>query len=133
MNSKLFNTNSDFHFGEAIKEFLESQPGGVHEAAKKLGYKVLSLYPIFRKADVNTALLRKLGEVYKTNPFISLNLYGNQEADVKLLQEEMPAYDQPELHSAMKIIAVLEAQKSGLEEQVKLLREMVDVLKERDK
>ena len=133
MNNDLFNSNNEYHFGQAIKAFLEDQPGGVQEAARKLEYTLQSLYPIFRKADVNTAILRKLGEVYETNPFVSLNLYGEREGELKRVEEEMPAYKESELEAAKKKIAVLEAEKNGLDEQIKLLREMVDVLKQRDK
>jgi hypothetical protein len=133
MDNFLLIMNNTFHFGQAIKSFLEDQPGGIPEAAKKLEYTHQSLYPIFRKADVNTSLLRKIGEVYGINPFKSLVEYWGEVSEVKQFLEEKATYNQSENESARRRIAVLEAEKNGLEEQVKLLREMVEVLKVRDK
>ncbi|WP_149241499.1 hypothetical protein [Dyadobacter sp. 32] len=119
------------HVGKAIRDFIEKQPDGIPGAAKKLDYTVQSLYPIFRKANVNTAFLQKIADAYGVNPLNFMTAYPEVEPELKKWSEDGPEYKSTDLEAARRRIAVLEAEKKGLEEQIKLLREMVDVLKSR--
>jgi hypothetical protein len=122
MNKKLFKTNNGPHFGNLIRELMEGKKGGVQLAAKKLDYALESLYPIFRKKDVNTSLLKKICEIYK----IDLGYF--LQGGVGNSDESWEAMDLDNLKLQQRV-EVLEAEKSGLEQQNKLLREMLEMYK----
>lgn len=111
---------NSYHIGQKIKEFLERQEGGVTQAAEKLDYTYSALFPIFRKEDVHTKLIRKISEVYG----VPMSYFLQEESSVSdnLNNGTFSEYRNNK-------IAVLEAEKRGLEKEIQLLREMVEILK----
>ena len=126
--------NNEIHFGRLLQKLLESQTDTLGEVAKKLGYSnPKALYPIFKKADLSTAVLKKACQLYDadmgyffSNGYLSVN-------QVRSFKDNDPVYSATAKALEENRIAVLESDKKGLEEQVKLLREMVEILKSRDK
>lgn len=111
---------NSIHIGNKIKEFLETQEEELTNAAEKLDITYTALFPIFKKEDVNTKLLRKLSEVYGVPMSLFLTTSNNAKA-YKMIE--------PSTDYGNSKIEVLEAEKRGLEKEIELLREMVEILK----
>ena len=125
--------NNDIHFGILIRELLEKKEGSMKAAAEKLEYNLESLYPIFKKRDVSTRLLKTICEKYdidltyflgRSNNTIQL-LKSLNDGNIELLVSEKLDLD--------KRVAVLESENNSLMEQMKLYREMVTMYKEQMK
>ena len=120
---------TEVHFGEKIKALVDTKDGTVNQAAKRLKYSVQALYGIFDKADVNTLLLKKVAKAYEVELVQFFRADYQSDTQGGVTEDVRVNYQTVSKTSDEKKIAVLEAEKKGLEEQVKLLREMVDVLK----
>ena len=131
MNNFLFDMDNEVHYGNRIKEFLESRDESLVVVAEKLGYNLESLYPIFKKPDLNTKILRKISEVYGVTTSRLLSKPYEMQSEIREFAEPPAEYGVKTLASLEKENAVLKAENRGLQEQIKLLREMVDVLKSR--
>lgn len=123
---------NDIHFGGLIRELIEKKDGTVTGGAERLEYTVQALYAIFEKEDVNTGLLKKISTAYDLPITYFFSKYSETVGHLHA-GESRAAYGGDYKPDAVLRIAVLESEKKGLEEQVRLLREMVDVLKTRDK
>jgi len=85
----------------------------------------------FEKADVNTSLLEKFADAYEIELIQFFRVDYQSDTQAGVTEDVRVNYQAVSKSSDEKKIAVLEAEKKGLEEQVKLLREMVGVLKNR--
>lgn len=52
------------HFGEKIKELVESRGMSIPEFARQLGKTKPTVYEMLGKEDVNTAILKKIADIF---------------------------------------------------------------------
>jgi transcriptional regulator with XRE-family HTH domain len=123
---------NNIHLGRVIKQLLEQNEVSFNAAAEKLDYTVQALYPIFEKEDVNTSLLKKLGNIYNVplsyffNPYLWVNRKSSFADDEGVNQIASRVEDDVRL-------TLLESENKNLKEQNELLREMLDMYKAKEK
>lgn len=120
--------NTNIHFGERIKYFLETNEISTNEAAKQLNYTVQSLYTIFDKVDVSTSVLKKVCKAFD----LSMSYFLNEEFVVDTPNQSRTEFLSAERADAEKIIAVLKTEKISLERENEYIKGMVEWLKQRE-
>lgn len=128
-------------FGLKIKQLIDKHGETLEEAAKRVGGSKSNLSKIVKKEDVNTELLRAFGEAYGVGlgyffrDFVQYNQTA-QSAGIQAVGEKIISYEtngkkegvsnKDEVQTKILIERV-----KGLESENKLLREMVELLKNR--
>lgn len=122
--------NNDIHFGTRIKSLADEY--GVDKAADKIGYSREALYPIFRKKDVSTKLLKKIADAFRMDisyffqqDVISQTGRINNIGDSKIKYSNTSSPDSSLLFEVESLRSLLASKDS----EIKTLREMIDLLK----
>lgn len=122
---------NNVHLGHIIRQLIEQYDGGIQAGAERLGVTIQNLYAIFKKEDVNTALLKKISTAYNVPLTYFFNSY-------LWVDKKSSITD----NGAVKLVAaavqndtrlmVLEVENKSQKEQISLLREMVDMYKRQE-
>ncbi len=128
-------------FGLKIKQLIDKHGETLEEAANRVGGSKSNLSKIVKKPDVNTALLREFGEAYGVGlayffkDFVQYNQVSTN-TGIQAVGEKIINYEATGKKEG--ITAKVDADKEILierlkaaETEIKLLREMVDILKNR--
>lgn len=131
------NTN----FGLRIKQLIKSRRDTLEEAGKKVGLTKSTISKVLDREDVSTALLKKFGEAYGVGlayffkDFVQYNQVSTN-TGIQAVGEKIINYEATGKKEG--ITAKVDADKEILierlkaaETEIKLLREMVDILKNR--
>jgi len=123
--------NEGFNFGQLIEEIVRKKGSDVETEAKRWGYSQNALYKIFKKEDVGTDILKKVSELYKVRIETLLgNInHTNMIGYANAMNDSTVHYNSTNTNTMRE----LEAKVDKLESENKLLREMVEILKSRDK
>ena len=134
----------EFSFGLIIKRLIDSKGDTLEDAAKKVGGSKSNISKILRKKDVNTEILREFADAYGVGlgyffqsfaPVYNTNQTA-QNVGIQAVGEKIMSYDaigKKTANSGKNSIKeeILIERIKGLESENKLLREMVDLLKNR--
>ncbi|HEV7381505.1 MAG TPA: hypothetical protein VGN64_17025 [Dyadobacter sp.] len=127
------------HLGQQV-EFLAKQKGiTIDQIATALGRHEASVYEIFKKKDFTTAHLRILADLMNLSLSVFFNeQYINQSGKVNQVADTANSQHSKSGSNYMNSdqqseITILKEKVDSLTEQNKLLREMNELLKKRDK
>ena len=131
----------DIDFGLKIKQLIDKHGETLEEAAKRVGGSKSNLSKIVKKRDVSTELLRNFGEAYGVGlayffkDFVTYQQTA-QNTGIQAVGEKIITYEavgKKEGVSAKESVEtkILIERCKGLENENKLLREMVELLKKR--
>ncbi len=131
------NTN----FGLKISELIKSRRDTLEEAGKKVGLTKSSISKIMEREDVSTALLKRFGEAYGVglgyffrdfvmNQQVGQNV-GIQAIGEKIMHQQTIGNNSGITNKADANTELLNERIKGLEKENALLRDMVDILKNR--
>lgn len=128
-------------FGLKIKQLIDKHGETLEEAANRVGGSKSNLSKIVKKPDVNTALLREFGEAYGVGlayffkDFVQYNQVstntGIQAVGEKIISYEATGKKEGMSNKADTEKEILIERLKAAETEIKLLREMVDILKNR--
>ena len=103
------------HIGKKIKEAVKKSGMSVTEFAKKVNYSRRNVYSIFDKESVDTAILKKIGEVLQYDFFVDYSASIHKHAQSQVA-------DPPAEYGQTRV--------QELEKEVKYLKEIIFLLKE---
>ncbi|PCJ88717.1 MAG: hypothetical protein COA57_03180 [Flavobacteriales bacterium] len=107
------------HIGNKIRELVKEKGLAVTEFAKKINYSRRNAYVIFSRKSIDTAVLKKIGEVLEYDFF----KYYIKEDITSKAEEPAPKYNRQLKDYETKIEA--------LSSEIKYLKEINDLLKEK--
>jgi transcriptional regulator with XRE-family HTH domain len=128
---------SDLNFGLKIKQLIKKQNLTIEEAAETLGYTRQGFSTILKKEDINTAVLKKVCEVFNTDMsyFLTNNRYEvNQSGAFNVVGDAKNSYNKiglNEMTAAIdKELIVLKTENLGLRNQIEGLKNLVESQRE---
>lgn len=94
----------------------------VTEFAKRVNYSRRNIYSIFDKESVDTATLKKIGDVLEQDFFLDYSIGGKKQAHYQSnLAEPLPSYGESKIRELLKEIEYLKEINALLKTQVEKL------------
>lgn len=124
------------HFGLIIKQLIKANKTTITETALKMGYTRQGLTDVLEKEDVNTAVLKKVCEVFNiemayfmSGNSSSINQIGNSNNSQDGKNHYTSTVGENSSNVLQKEIEGLKREINSYKDQIKLQRELIDVLK----
>lgn len=119
------------HIGKIIREQLEKKGMNKSEFARKLNTTPQNVYGIFKRQSIDTGLLQKISETLEINFFM---LYFSDKPKAGIVREPAKLYGgNAEDAELKKKILLLESRNSELEKEIGYLKEIIALLKQKNK
>lgn len=136
---KFLKMTQKVHFGLKIKQLIDNKKETLEEAAKRIGGTKSNLSKILRKEDVNTALLKQIGDAYGVGFqyfFRDLVQYNqsSQNTGMQVVGEKIINYESTGQKNAVTTkehadFEILSERLKSCQNENRLLREMIEILK----
>jgi transcriptional regulator with XRE-family HTH domain len=125
----------NIHFGLKIRELMEKNGHTYREAEKATGIPASNLNNHVKSSDINTKTLRKLAVGYQVpmTYFFEEKVIGSHSQRTDIVNDSGIVYSSQRhtVGGANKETSVKDERIRGLEKEVELLRQMVDILQKK--
>ena len=110
------------HIGGKIKEAVKKSGMSVTEFAKKINYSRRNIYSIFEKESVDTAILKKIGDILEYDFFVDYSLNTKKQLHTQnQVADQQAVYGETKIQELMKEVEYLKEINSLLKAQVEKL------------